>query len=240
MNKTFIVLMPKVASPEEQGQFRPISLCNVIYKITSKVVTNQLNLILPEINSEEQSAFVRSRLIMDNIITAYECLHFMKRTKAKRHHFAALKLDMRKEYDRMEWAYLEAIMLKLGFSRAWVSLIMRLVSTVSFSVRFNRVPQEEFRPSRGIWQGNPISPCLFLLVVEGLSCLLKTCNQSSSLSGIMVAPTASAVNHLLFADDNLLFFKASVEGAKEVKEVLAKYCNASRQRINMNKSSIFF
>jgi hypothetical protein len=240
MNKTFIVLMPKVASPEEQGQFRPISLCNVIYKITSKVVTNQLNLILPEINSEEQSAFVRSRLIMDNIITAYECLHFMKRTKAKRHHFAALKLDMRKVYDRMEWAYLEAIMLKLGFSRAWVSLIMRLVSTVSFSVRFNRVPQEEFRPSRGIWQGDPISPCLFLLVVEGLSCLLKTCNQSSSLSGIMVAPTASAVNHLLFADDNLLFFKASVEGAKEVKEVLAKYCNASRQRINMNKSSIFF
>jgi hypothetical protein len=163
-------MIPKVASPRELGQFCTISLCNVIYKIALKVAANRLNKVLPEIISEEQSIFVPGRLITDNISTAYECLYFMKRNKAKRHRSCALKLDMRKAYDRVEWSYLKAIMLKPGFSRSWVALIMRLVSTVSFSVLFNGAPREEFSPSRGIWQRDPISPYLFFLAAEGLFC----------------------------------------------------------------------
>jgi hypothetical protein len=147
---------------------------------------------------------------------------------------------MRKAYDHIEWCYLEAIMLKLGFSRAWVTLLMRFVSAVSFSVLFNGAPQGEFRSTREIRQGDPISPYLFLLVAEDLSCLLKSHNRSSALNGIMAALTAPTVNHLLFADDSLLFFKANAEGAGEVKEVLTKYCMASGQQIKMDKSSIFF
>jgi hypothetical protein len=112
-------------------------------------------------------------------------------------------------------------MLKLGFSSVWVAQIMRLVTSVSFAVLFNGAPHEEFHPSRRIWQGDPISLYLFLLVAEGL--------QSSALNRIMVAPTAPTVNHLLFADDSLLFFNASQEGVVEVKEVLARYWNASGQ-----------
>jgi hypothetical protein len=131
-------------------------------------------------------------------------------------------------------------MLRMGFHRRWVDLIMSMVSSVSFSVLFNGAPLEEFRPSRGLRQGDPISPYMFLLAAEGLSGLLKNSRQSSVLEGIKVAPTAPAVNHLLFADDSLLLVKACVEGALEVNAILEKYCNASGQRVNRDKSSVFF
>ena len=117
---------------------------------------------------------------------------------------------------------------------------MNMVSSISFSILFNGLKLEEFKPSRGIQQGDPISPYLFLLAAEGLSCLLKSQNQSSQLSGIKVAPSAPPVNHLLFADDSLLFFRASVDRAKSVSNLLDTYCNASGQRVNRDKSSILF
>ncbi|XP_020153536.1 uncharacterized protein [Aegilops tauschii subsp. strangulata] len=205
-----------------------------------KVISSRLKLVLPDVISEEQSAFVPGRLITDNIITAYECLHFMKRNKANKNQSCALKLDMMKAYDRVEWPYLQAIMLKLGFTAKWVDIVMGLVTTVGFSVLFNGKKLRQFNPSRGIRQGDPISPYLFLLATKGLSCLLKSKNESSNLHGIQVAPTAPPVNRLLFADDSLLFFKANGMGANEVYQVLDTYCQATGQRINYSKSSIFF
>ena len=164
----------------------------------------------------------------------------MKGNKAKRNRFCALKLDMRKAYDRLEWNYLEKIMIKLGFHRKWVEMIMRLVKTVSFSVLFNGESSEKFVPTRGIRQGDPISPYLFLLAAEGFSSLLKDCCSSCVLQGLRVATSAPAVSHLLFADDNLLLFKADSESANSIVEVLATYCNASGQRINFDKCSVFF
>lgn len=192
-----LILIPKVTNPSSLAQFQPISLCNVLYKIASKVIANRLKVILPDIISEEQSAFVPGRLITDNIICAYECLHFMKRTRAKTNSFCALKLDMMKAYDKVEWDYLRGIMTKLGFHPQWIDIVMGMVSSVSFSVCFNGEKLESFKPTRGIWQGDPISPYLFLIAAEGLSCLLKSRSQSS-MPGIKVAPMAPTVNHLLF------------------------------------------
>jgi hypothetical protein len=212
----------------------------VVLKIASKVIANRLKKILPEIVSEEQSAFVPGRLITDNVITAYECLHFMKSEKSKKNVHCALKLDMQKAYDRLEWNFLEAIMKKLGFSHKFVETVMKGVGSVSFSVLFNGAKTESFRPSRGIRQGDPISPYLFLLAAEGLSCLLRDAMRSGEMSGVQVAPSAPRVNHLLFADDCILFGKAAVLDVTKMKEVLEKYCNASGQRINKDKSSSFF
>jgi hypothetical protein len=231
INDTMIVLIPKVANAEEMGQYRLISLCNVIYKIASKVVANRLKVVLPEIIAEEQSAFVPGRLITDNIITTYECLHFMKRKRAQDQRFCALKLDMKKAYDRVEWEYLKAIMIKLGFHRLLVDMVVRLVTTVSFSGLFNGERLDRFIPSRGIRQGDPISPYLFLLAAEGLSCLIKSKIQPSMLKGIKVAPSALMVSHLLFADDSMLFFKADRENAQEALNVLNTYYQASGQQV---------
>src|SRR3954467_11774765 len=144
----------------------------------------------------------------------------MKRNRAVMHRHGALKLDMMKAYDRVEWTYLQAILLKLGFSQKWVSIIMGMVSSVSYSVLFNGKKLEDFTPSRGLRRGDPISPYLFLLAAEGLSCLLNSQFQSPHLGGLKVAPSAPAINHLLFADDNLLFFKATSDGAHEVSTLL--------------------
>src|SRR3990170_4589394 len=138
---------------------------------------------------------------------------------------------MMKAYDRLERSYLRAIMAKLGFARQWIDVVMSMVSSVSFSVLFNGEKLDSFIPTRGIRQGDPISPYLFLIAAEGLSCLLKSSSRSS-FAGIKVAPTAPTINHLLFADDTLLLFKANVEGSVAVSNLLDIYCRASGQRIN--------
>ena len=109
-------LIPKVHNPSSLSQFCPISLYNVLYKIASKVIAICLKEVLPEIISEEQSTFVPGRLIIDNIMSAYECLHFMKKNKEKFHISRALKLDMTKAYHSVEWSYLQEIMEKFGFA----------------------------------------------------------------------------------------------------------------------------
>ena len=137
INHTILVLIPKVDNPHDLSQFRPISLCNVIYKIASKAVANRLKVILPEIISEEQLAFVLGRMITDNIITAYdECLHFMKKA-GQGSKMLCTQVGHAKAYDRVEWPYLRAIMLRLGFPQIWVEMIMKLVTSVSFSVQLN-------------------------------------------------------------------------------------------------------
>uniref|UniRef100_A0A2N9FI47 CCHC-type domain-containing protein n=1 Tax=Fagus sylvatica TaxID=28930 RepID=A0A2N9FI47_FAGSY len=181
INFTNIVLIPKVKNPEFMSQFRRISLCNVLYKIASKVLVNRMKVILPRVISDSQSAFVPGRLISDNVIMAFEVLHYLKNLGAGANYQMAAKLDMSKAYDRVEWNFLQAILLKFGFHRRWVDLIMTYVSTTSYTVMVNGAPYGYIKPSRGLRQGDPLSPYLFLLCAEGLSALIRKAEREKAI-----------------------------------------------------------
>lgn len=240
VNDTAIVLIPKVDQPMELKDFRPISLCNVIYKIVSKCLVNRLRPILDELVSQNQSAFVPGRMITDNALLAFECFHFIKRNKNANKAACAYKLDLSKAYDRVDWVFLEQTMCKLGFAPRWIKWIMTCLSSVRYSIKFNGTLLDTFAPSRGLRQGDPLSPFLFLFVADGFSRLMEERVAAGDITPVKICRGAPGISHLLFADDTLLFFKADCEQARLIKGVLNEYALGTGQLVNSNKCSILF
>jgi ribonuclease HI len=240
LNTTYIALIPKIKSPVRVSDYRPISLCNVLYKLISKVLANRLKKVLPIVISPTQSAFIPGRLITDNILVAFEAMHTMSGRMKGREGYMALKLDMSKAYDRVEWGFLEAVMRRLGFAERWIHLMMTCVKTVSYSVLIHGKPYGRITPTRGIRQGDPLSPYLFILCAEGLSSLLQTAEANGYISGLPITRGGTRLNHLFFADDSLLFCKANTLEWLHIQQILEMYEKASGQKLNMAKTSIFF
>ena len=172
INRTNIALVPKNNNPQRMTDFKPISLCNVIYKLISKTLANHLKVILSHIISENQSAFMVNRLIIDNVLVAYEIMHFLKHKRGGNDSFMTAKLDMSKAFDRVEWNFIENVMRKMGSNEYWINLVMKCISLVSYSIIINGTVHGNIVPTRGLRQGNPLSHYLFLLCAEGFSTLI--------------------------------------------------------------------
>ena len=173
LNATNIALIRKGTEQWTMKDWRPISLFNVLYKLLSNVLANKLKVVLHKCISDNQSAFVPRRSNLDNAMVPIKVVHYMRlKTNGKKGN-VALKLDISKAYDRIDWLYLKEVMLKMGFCEQWVKWIMMCIETVDYSVLVNQNFVGPIIPGRGLRQGDPLSPYLFILCAEGLYALIK-------------------------------------------------------------------
>jgi len=148
--------------------------------------------------------------------------------------------NLTKAFDRVQWPFLRAIMLKMGFCTDWVNLVMKCVESTSFSFIINREPRGFVKPSRGIRQGDPISPYLFLFCAEGLFYLIQDVAYRNSIKGYHICNEAPSLSHLLFTYDSIIFCGANKEEEHAIKGILDQYETTSGQKVNFSKSNVLF
>ena len=239
LNKTFITLILKVSVPEEVTQFRLISLCNVTYKIITKIMVNRLKPLMNSLILPSQNAFIQGRNISDNILLAHEIMDTMGEKMGRKKGYGALKVDMCKAYDRVSWNFLRAVLTTMNFSSTWINWIMECISLVQYAILLNGSPTQFFHPSRALRQGDPISPYLFLLCTNILSIALTQAERQKQIMGITVGRRGVTFTHLLFADDSIFFFENDNQSLSKLKEIIMWYCSLSSQCINFAKSNLF-
>ncbi|KAG7558509.1 Reverse transcriptase domain [Arabidopsis thaliana x Arabidopsis arenosa] len=240
INNTHVRLIPKIKSPKKMTDYRPIALCSVYYKIIAKLLTKRLQPILSELISENQSAFVPQRAIADNVLITHEVLHYLHTSGAKKQCYMAVKTDMSKAYDRIEWSFVRMVLERIGFHHVWINWIMQCITSVSYSYLLNGTAQGIVNPQRGLRQGDPLSPYVFILCSEVLSGLCTKAQRENKLTGVKVGKKSPRLNHLLFADDTMFFCKSDAKECATLMDILHKYEVASGQKINPQKSAITF
>ena len=152
-----------------------------------------------------------NRLISDNILVAFETLHYMQNHNKGKTSFMALKLDMSKAYDRVEWEYMEKVMTEMGFHPRWIQLMMMCIATASYSVLINEEPHGHITPTHGLCQGDPLSPYFFLMCTEGLHGLISWAAHNGDIRGVSLCQNEPKITHLFFVDDSLIFCRVREE-----------------------------
>lgn len=239
LNDTQIALIPKKLTCHLPSDFRPISLCNVIYKIIAKFLANRLKVHLPDYIHPSQQAFIEGRRISNNIVVAQEIAHSFSLTSWKSQDFM-LKIDLAKAFDRLEWHCIVTALERKGLHRHFINLVYACISSPTFFVIINGQSYANFTSSRGIRQGCPLSPYLFVLAVNELSLKLQDALQANHLTGILLGPNCPPIHSLMFADDLIICGKANMQEVQAISNILNQFCHESGQIPNWNKSGILF
>ena len=221
LNAAFVALIPKKRNASNIRDFRPISLVGSVYKILAKVLANWLKRVLDGLVSKSQNAFVGGRQTPDSVLIANECLDSHLRSHLPG---VVCKLDIEKAYDHVNWDCLLSLLDCMGFGFKWRTWIRTCISTVRFSIMVNGSPSGFFGSSRGLRQRDPLSPLLFLLVMEILSQLLCRTEEVGLIRGFkagLATVSGLSISHLLFADDTIVFCDADRDQLLHLCMVLA-------------------
>ncbi|XP_070003073.1 uncharacterized protein [Nicotiana sylvestris] len=235
---TNLVLLPKKKEVTTFSDLRPISLSNFSNKVISRVVHERLVKFLPILISEEQSGFVKGRNIVENILLTKEIVTNIKlRTKAGPN--VILKLDMTKAYDRLSWLFLTKVLRKMGFTERLIGIVFGLVSNNWYSILINGQAHGFFKSSRGVKQGDPVSPTLFILAAEALSRGLNALHTNLYFCGFGMPKLSPKINHLAYAYDMIIFSSSDETSLMLIIQVLNAYEVASGQLVNKTKSAVY-
>nr|GEW74880.1 RNA-directed DNA polymerase, eukaryota [Tanacetum cinerariifolium] len=210
-NSSFIALIPKVIDAKFVNDFRPISLIGCIYKVVTKVLANRLVSVIQELISDTQSAFVAGRQILDGPFILDEILYWCKRKNKKSIFF---KVDFAKAYDSVRWDYLLDVLEAFGFGHTWRQWIRGTLSSARASVLINGSPSKEISCHRGLKQGDPLAPYLFILIMESLHLSFSKAVEEGLFKGIQLSGS-TFISHLLYADDAMFLGEWSEGNLKE-------------------------
>jgi len=234
-NASFLTLIPKSENPQSLEEYKPISLVGCLYKILTKVLSNRIKKVIEKVIDGSQSAFLSNRGLLDSVLVVNEVVDDLKRRKKRG---VIVKLDFEKAYDSVSWEFLFYMMGRLGFYGKWVQWIRVCLESATISVLVNGSLTKEFKSTRGLRQGDPTAPFLFLIVAQGLSGLVKQATRKNLLSGIKIGDNNVEVDLLQFADDALFLCEANVQNIRSIKAILRWFELSSGLRVNFFKSKI--
>ncbi|GJX36859.1 putative RNA-directed DNA polymerase, eukaryota, reverse transcriptase zinc-binding domain protein [Tanacetum coccineum] len=233
-NSSFVALIPKVADAKFVNDFRPISLIGSVYKVVTKVLANRLALVIADLVSDTQSAFVANRQILDGPFILNEILHWCKRKKKQAMFF---KVDFAKAYDSVRWDYLLDVLEAFGFGQTWCKWIRGTFSSARVSILVNGSPSNNFSFHCGFKQGDPLSPYLFILIMESLHMSFSRAVNEGLFKGVHLQGAIS-ISHLFYADDAMFIEEWSDANLKGIINILQCFFLASGLRINIHKSQV--
>ncbi|KAK9941648.1 hypothetical protein M0R45_007349 [Rubus argutus] len=236
-NSNLLILLPKKEVTDGLADYRPIALANFTFKIITKILADRLSYVAARIISPNQSAFLKGRSIIDPIILTSECMNLLDRSC--RGGNIAIKLDISKAFDTLDWDFLLRVLRSFGFDPVFVNWIHNVLRSAYISISVNGRSCGFFNCSRGVRQGDPLSPILLCLAEEVLSRGISRLVARGKICKIAAPKKVNPPSHVLFADDVMIFMQGDTSSLRALNRFLHAYAQNSGQAVNKAKSSVF-